>query len=296
MVIANAMELRHFRYFVAVAREATFTRAALTLHISQPGLSRQVSDLEDEIGIRLFERGPKSVQLTEAGRHFLVQAEDILRRTDEAVRQARSIAKAEPCVIHIGYVPTLCIEIMPGALRRFQKRFPNVRVALHDLSPLEMFAQLEDRALHVGLLPQPNRSRLQRLEFRELARYTVCVAVAPSHPLATSPSVTRPQILREPLIAYSRKSYPGFSDQLKRLFGNATPPIAEEHEDSNSVFTAVESGAGFTLIASCLAKSLSARLKVLAIVPPLATVPVGIACRKGSKSYLTESFIEAASG
>ena len=97
------MELRHLRYFVAVGEEENLSRAAVKLHISQPALSKQVRDLEDEIGFSLLQRTAKSVRLTEAGRVFLDNARAVLRRADEAVKEARAVARAEPAELHVGY-------------------------------------------------------------------------------------------------------------------------------------------------------------------------------------------------
>src|ERR1700690_1893401 len=111
------MELRHFRYFVAVAEEQNVSRAALRLHISQPGLSRQVRDLEEEIGFQLFQRGAKSLRLTEAGKTFLEQARAVLRHAEEAVRAARMVAQGAPAEIAVGYAPSLTVHILPQTLR-----------------------------------------------------------------------------------------------------------------------------------------------------------------------------------
>jgi len=272
------------------------TRAAQKLHVSQPGVSRQISDLEDEIGFQLFERGPKSLRLTEAGRNFLIDAEAILKHAEEAVGKARAIAKDGSGTIHVGYVPTLCVEILPHALRRFQSRFPKVRVALHDLSPAEMLSQLGQGAIQVALLPQPQQRVLRRLEFKELARYAICVGISRKHPLGKAKSVSLSRIALEPLIAYSRTAFPEYPDQLKRLFGKTPPQIAEEHEDANSVFTAVESGRGFALVPSCMIKSIGTRLKILPLTPRPPEISVGIAWQKASKFSLTGNFVDAASG
>src|SRR6266853_863710 len=100
------MELRHLRYFIGVAEEENVSRAALKLHVSQPALSRQIRDLEDEIGFSLLERTAKSVRLTEAGRAFLDNARALLQNADEAVTKARAVAGAEPTELHVGYSPT----------------------------------------------------------------------------------------------------------------------------------------------------------------------------------------------
>jgi LysR family transcriptional regulator, benzoate and cis,cis-muconate-responsive activator of ben and cat genes len=104
------MQLRHLRYFIAVAEEQNVTRAAARLHVSQPPLSRQIRDLENELGISLFDRGAKAVRLTEAGRVFLVEAQAVLRRADQAVEMARAVASGQRGEIHVGYAPSLTVE------------------------------------------------------------------------------------------------------------------------------------------------------------------------------------------
>jgi DNA-binding transcriptional LysR family regulator len=110
------MELRHLRYFVAVAEVQNVTRAAAKLHVSAPPLSRQIRDLEDELGIALFEHGVKSVCLTEAGRAFLPEARAALKRVDDAVRMAKIISSGERGEIHVGYAPSLAVELLPRVL------------------------------------------------------------------------------------------------------------------------------------------------------------------------------------
>src|SRR5205823_11200329 len=128
----SAVELRHLRYFVAVAEMENVSRAALKLHVSQPALSRQIRDLEDEIGFCLLERTAKSVRLTEAGRAFLNDARELLRQADESVKKARANASEEPTELHIGYSPTPFAEVLPKIQRPFQRAMPNVHVRLHD--------------------------------------------------------------------------------------------------------------------------------------------------------------------
>src|SRR5213079_166720 len=127
------MELRHLRYFIGVAEEENVSRAALKLHVSQPALSRQVRDLEEELGFPLLERSAKSVRLTDAGRVFLPEARAVLQRADDAVKAARAIATGAS-ELHVGYAGSPTVRILPGTLRAFQAEHPDVRVRLHDLS------------------------------------------------------------------------------------------------------------------------------------------------------------------
>src|SRR5713101_3791408 len=171
------MELRHLRYFIAVAEKENMTRAAAQLHVSQPPLSRQIRDLEDELGIALFDHGAKSVRLTEAGRVFLTEARAVLLRVDEALQTIKAVASGQRGEIHVGYAPSLTVELLPRTLRFFQEANPGVRVQLHDLSTQEMLRGLRDGKLDVALLIQVSPKVLAGLVFEELHRYAVCVAV-----------------------------------------------------------------------------------------------------------------------
>src|SRR6266542_467603 len=138
------MELRHLRYFVAVAETENVSRAALKLHVSQPPLSRQIRDLEDELGVQLFERTGKSVNLTDAGRVFLREARMVLERTDEAVENVRAFAQTGETELHVGYSPLPGAQILPVVLRAFQQAMPDVHVRLHDWSNEQIAVGLRD--------------------------------------------------------------------------------------------------------------------------------------------------------
>jgi DNA-binding transcriptional LysR family regulator len=296
MVILTAMELRHLRYFIAAAEEENVSRAALKLHVSQPGISRQIRDLEEEIGFQLFERSAKSLKLTEAGKVFLVEAKSILQHADDAVKSARAVAGGIDGEINVGYAPSLTIQILPQALRKFQEKFPGVRVALHDLSTEEMLSQVGEKKLQVALTVRPPAKLLRGLDFEELARYAICVAVAPKHPLAKSKSISLEQISREPLIAYSRKDYPEYHEMLEKLFApvGRKPRIVGEHDGVSSIVAAVEAGRGLALVPSCVACMVGPRLKLLPIKPALPAVPVVAIWPKESETERVRSFVAAA--
>src|SRR5690349_23901416 len=143
------MELRHLRYFVAVGEEENMSRAAVKLHVSQPALSRQIRDLEDEIGFSLLERTAKSVRLTDAGRVFLDNARALLQNADQAVTKARAVASAEPSELHVGYSPMPTAEILPKTLRAFQQAMPNVHDRSHDWSNKDTLGGLPEGRLQL---------------------------------------------------------------------------------------------------------------------------------------------------
>jgi len=290
------MELRHLRYFVAVAEAENVTRAATKLHVSQPALSRQIHDLEDEIGFSLLERSAKSVRLTAAGKVFLIEAQAVLQRAEDAVKKARAAVGGTQGEIHVGYAPSLTVQILPPMLRAFQGEFSKVRVVLHDLSSEEMLEQLGAKKLQVALTVRPPAKLLRGLAFTEIARYAMVVAVAPGHPLAKLKAITLHQVAPEPLIGLSRKDYPEYHVEIRKLFAEAglKPNIAEEHEGGTGIIAAVEAGRGIALVPSSLACIVGERVKLLPLEPALPPIPVGAVWLKENKSELLKKFVAAA--
>lgn len=292
------MELRHLRYFIAVADEENVSRAAAKLHVSQPGISRQIRDLEDEIGFRLFERSAKSLKLTAAGKTFLIEARAVLQRADDAVKNARAVAGGAG-ELHVGYAPSLTVKILPQALRVFQEKYPEVRVSLHDLSTEEMLSKLREGKLHLALTVQPKAKFLRDLAFKTLAQYSTCVALAPKHPLAKSRSVTLAQLVHEPLIGYSRIDYPDYHEYIARVFGalahgHRAPRVAEEHDGITSIITAVASGRGYALVPEPTICMAGPRVKILPLKPDGEKICVGAIWKKGAVLPLIEKFVAAA--
>ena len=287
------MELRHLRYFAAVATEENVTRAAARLHVSQPAVSRQIRDLEDELGVLLLERRAQSVHLTEAGQVFLREARAVLQRADEAVKNVRAIAGGEFGELQVGYAPSLTVQILPRALRGFQKGFPHVRVLLHDLSTEEMLAGLRDGALQIALLVEPTRARLRGLRFEALLRDHLCLAVAPLHRFARRRTVRLAELAGEPLIAYSRQEYPEYHESLAAFFATirSKPRIAEEYEGISSLVAAVEAGGGVALVAASVACIIGPRLKLIPISPAPKPLVIGAAWPESGLGAAAERFL-----
>jgi LysR family transcriptional regulator, benzoate and cis,cis-muconate-responsive activator of ben and cat genes len=272
------MELRHLRYFTAVAEEQNVTRAAARLHVSQPPLSRQIRDLEEELGVALFKRTAKSLELTEAGKIFLNEARAVLLRSDEAVQAVRAVAKGARGQVRVGYAPSLTVEILPRALKLFEQEHPGTRVALHDCSTEEFGRMLLERKLDVALGVKPAGRMWRGMVFEKLASQLLCCAVAASHPLAKKRAVPARQIKEERLIGYSRDEYPEYHAWLREIFRpfGFDPVIAEEHDSVTSLIAAVEAGRGIAIAPSSLRCLAGPRLKLLPIRPNLPPIVIGV--------------------
>lgn len=291
------MELRHLRYFVIVAEEQNVTRAATRLHVSQPALSRQIHDLEEELGLALFERSAKMIRLTEPGRIFLGEARAVLQRADEAVATARAAAGGLQGELHVGYAPSLTVEILPRALRALHAELPGVRVMLHDASTEEMLSGLREGKLQVALIVRPADCDLTGVHFDDLASYPLCIALPPGHALAKAKSIRLEKVAGEAFVGYSRADYPEYHRNFEALFEKVgRPSIVEEHDSVSSLMAAVEAGRGLALVPSCLECMAGPRLKIVPITPAPAPIVVAALRREGTVSLAVTRFIAAALG
>jgi len=292
------MELRHLRYFVAVAEEQNITRAARRLNVSQPPLSRQVRDLEEELGVQLLERGPKAVRLTTVGRLFLDEARAVIRRADDAVLAVRALAGSRNAELHVGFAPSPTVELLPGILRAFESAVPGARVVLHDLTSAEMLAGLADGSLGAALLVGHSRSRRAGLEFKRLRTYPVGLLVGRGNGLARRRAVGVAMLKDQSMVAYSRLDYPDYHEWLGTIFGEeqtARLKIAQECDGSLSLISAVEAGCGVAVVAESIAIIAGRRAVFIPIHPAPPPMEVGVCIRTGSGvEVVARQFFEAA--
>jgi DNA-binding transcriptional LysR family regulator len=297
-ILFCGMELRHLRYFVAVAEMENVSRAAMQrLHVSQPSLSRQIRDLEDEMGVQLLERTAKSVRLTDAGRAFLDEARAILKHADDAVGKVRAIAGKRETELHIGDWPLATGRIMPSLLRAYQQAMPGVKVKVHDWPVEKNIAGVRDGKLHLAIIIPPLKANaLEELRFEQLFTVRVCLAVASDHPFASKKSVSVADAAREPFIILAREEYPRFIEYLNAVFAHVSdkPRVEEEHDGWSGVFSAVSAGSGVAITSDAFNHGVGDGIKLVRLTPEPKRVPVGIITRKGKVGPATEKFCQCA--
>jgi LysR family transcriptional regulator, benzoate and cis,cis-muconate-responsive activator of ben and cat genes len=292
------MELRHLRYFVAVAEMENVSRAATQkLHVAQPSLSRQIRDLEEEVGVPLFERTARSVRMTDAGRGFLDEARAILKHTEDAVAKARTIAGKFETELQVGEWSLATVRRMPALLRAYQQAMPNVKVKVHDWPVQKNIDGVRDGRLQLAIiLPPLKGGTLDDLRFEPLCTGRVLLAVSSDHPFTNKQSVSLADAAREPFIGPTRQDYPRYFEYLNATFArvNNKPRVTEEHDGWSGVFSAVGAGAGVALISDAFTYALSDRIKRLRLTPEPKRITIGIITRKGKLGPATEKFCECA--
>ncbi|HSY43180.1 MAG TPA: LysR substrate-binding domain-containing protein [Candidatus Acidoferrum sp.] len=270
------MELRHLRYFAAVAEALNFTKAATKLRLAQPALSRQVSDLEDELGVDLLKRTSHGVTLTAEGKLFLADTKKILQLADESITKVRALARGEVGELQVGYVPPLDLHILPSALAEFRKATPGVKVVLHDLGTDELCEALRDGKLHLAIMMQPGEELIAGLEFEEIGRYPFFVAMASTHPLSRMKEISREILTKHPLVVLDRKRNSEFHRILKRILAPLPPNIATESDSVNSLITEIGVGKCVAVVSQLFKEAIGKRLTYRRLVNAEAAMCIGI--------------------
>jgi DNA-binding transcriptional LysR family regulator len=246
-------ELRHLRYFLAVAEELNFTRAAERLRIAQPPLSRQIRDLEEDIGAPLFDRSTHPLRLTEAGQFLREEARELLVAFDRALDGAGRIGTRNAGWIGIGFLESAMYAFLPKILCRFRQQHPEIEINLTEMSADQQLIALRDRRIHIGFL----RPCIETNEFeQEVVQFdTLAIALQSTHPLAKAASVTFDLLGREPFVAYGGHLRPNFCNYLRRLCQDAgiKLQVAMEVDQPETALGAVAAGFGISLVPQSLA-------------------------------------------
>ena len=290
------MELRHLRYFVAVAEEQNITRAAARLHVSQPPLSRQIRDLETELGVTLLERTSRAVRLTPAGWAFLEECYTVLRHAEQAVRAAQGVAGGRRGELKLGYAPGSTQEFLRELLRELRATDPELRIELRDLSTEEMMAGLRAGTLDAALAVKPQRAALRGLVFEKLREDPLVVVVAPDHRFASRRTVAVKDLAGESFVIFSRKEYPEHFEGMHEMLGgpSAQMRVAEECDSGMSLFAAIEAGQGVSILSQSLESVVGARLKLIPLRPAPPPNVIGLAYVAKSASPWVKRVLSAA--
>ncbi len=289
------MELRQLRYFIAVAEELHFTRAAARLHIGQPPLSHAIQMLEQDVGARLFERNKRWVRLTEAGRLFLVDARRMLALAEEARNTAQRAERGEAGELRIGFTySTPLTPLFAAAINRYRQDHPQVSLLLQELATLRQLDGLGQRTIDLGFvrtpeLPIPTGIRTT------LLREDPLVAVLPaSHPLAARPIVHIADLAALPFVMYPPGAGTSIYPQIFRLCREAgfVPRVSQTANESSTIIGLVAAGSGVTILPSSFTRVQMDGVAYRPLADPGAVTMLYLAQRDEEASPLLTGFIE----
>src|SRR5215510_457117 len=291
----SLMELRHLRYFVAVAHEGHVTRAAEKLGLQQPPLSQQIRALEREVDAQLFQRHPRGVTLTDAGRSFLTDAEAILAEVEHAKIRARRTARGETGRIAVGFTTSAPFHpLVARAIREFRARRPDVSFVLAEESSADMVSGLRDGRLDVAFI----RSGLvdpEGVPVHELLHEDMAAAFPARHPLSRRPRLTLKDLADETFILYRRPDGRGLYDVIIAACSEAgfSPHVGQEAPRIVSTLNLVAAGLGITIVPASLSRLPleGVTYRPLRGRPPL-KVPLSLASRRDERSAATLGFID----
>ena len=287
------MELRHLRYFVAVAEDLNFTRAAGRLHLAQPSLTRQIHHLEEEIGVRLLNRSKNQVTLTEEGRSFLMDVKRILALATESILAVQRLSRGETGQLNLAYLSNFDFELLPETLGAFRQAFPHIALNLFDMTPAEQFRALATRKIDLGFVGLRPPAATKDLQWESIARHRTLVVLPAKHRLARKRQVNLGELKAMFFVGMSEKTNPGFRDWLCETCQPAgfTPRILQDAELEPALMTFVAQGLGVSLAREHIKKLPHPGVVLRPLAPPVKS-DYCIAWNRNNDSRALEQYIQ----
>jgi DNA-binding transcriptional LysR family regulator len=289
------MELRHLRYFVAVGEEQHFGRAAKYLRIAQPALSRQIQDLEREIGFPLFERLPRGVKLSVAGKLFLEDARRILQEVQEATRRAERVASGKAGTLRVGFVESISWHgVVPKSFRRFRQKQPDA-----ELTPVPMLSLAQVEAVRSGRLDAGFIVRMptldEELDQRAVVQHKIVLAVPKGHPVTRQTRLRLRDLNDAPFVCFPRRANPAAYDRLMEACfrgGLKSPRIVQEADDHATILSLVSCRLGVALVSDSARWHCPRGVALLPIVDLNERVSFSLIWRRDNRSPLLQRFLD----
>jgi DNA-binding transcriptional LysR family regulator len=290
------MELRHLRYFVTAAEELNISRASARLRISQPAVSRQIKDLEEELGVDLFFRDSGGLRLTPGGEVFLPQAKDILRRSREAVARLEPFRAPSQAPLVVGYITPALASVVTPALRQFDQTHPEIRVDLRELSPADQLTALRERRIDLAFIGNPCPNVAEEFALVELSRMELAIVVSDHHHLALRKKIRLEELERENFIGFCEQTFPDRNHLLGELCRQAgfTPRVEQHAQTLSAALALVASGKGVTLMTTEAEHLPHPQAVFISLQSPAPALVSCMAHRRDDERRELKSFVEAA--
>jgi len=294
------IELRHLRYFIAVAEELHFGRAAARLHISQPPLSQQIQALERELGgLKLLERNQRRVALTEAGQQFLLQSYAVLESVQNAVSIAHRTGRGETGILRIGFTGSMPFtRVMPRLIRDFREAYPGVQLRLEELPSINQVELLLKGSLDVGFTRRLTNAPFEKVETYRLLEERLVVALPAGHALAEKSAITIPMLADEKFVMYARPLGAGLYDQIISmcLAAGFSPNVAQEARHMPTIIGLVSAGVGIGIVSPAMRQMRVPNVVYRKLKAAGSKTEVLLVSRHGENSVLVINFFRLARG
>jgi DNA-binding transcriptional LysR family regulator len=289
------MDLRRLRYFVAVAEEQSFSRAAQRLHMAQPPLSSQIKHLEASLEVRLFDRTSRGAQLTDAGQLLLDEARRILSQVEQTTRAVRQAGNGEVGRITLGFVPSASNEMLPELLKVFRSLYPGVELFLREMRPDHIVRSLHSGQIDVGFLYLPLEDAA--LDIACVSREPLVLAIPESHSLASQETVHLRDVAGEPFIMPARYQMPGLYGQVMQACqaaGFSPEAVQKDVWLMQTIVGLVAGNTGVALVPASLRNFRRAGVAYRSVADLSPTVELGMVWRKGRREPIIDSFVRTA--
>ena len=289
------MELRHLSYFIAVAEELHFGRAAKRLNISQPPLSFQIRQLEEEIGVRLFNRTKRRVELTAAGAVFLTEARRILNLSADAVRRTVRADRGQIGQLTVGFIGSANYSVLPQVIREFRKRFPAVELSLTEMNTSQQLEALHGGRIQAGFMRPPHGVTEAGVSIEPVFREPLLAAMPGNHPLRRESALPLRRLAKEPFIMIPRQRGPGFFDHIITLCQQEgfSPHIVLEASQFHTVIGLVAAGIGVSILPASMQRFPIEGVVFRTIAGGAETV-LDMSWVTGNQSLILQNFIHVA--
>ena len=290
------MELRHIRYFLALAEEKNFTRAAAKVGIGQSPLSQQIRDLEREVGAQLFHRIPQGAELSAAGAAFLEVVKGMPALAERGVHAAQRAARGEIGSLSVGFTASSAFNaVIPNAVRAFRRAYPDVRLSLEEANTTRLVEGLKEGTLDAVFL-RPGASGIDGFQLRLLSEEPMMVALPVSHPAAKDVTVDLVDLAADPLLLFPREVGPTLYDTIIRAFRavDVEPQLGQGAPQIASVVNLVAAGLGVTLVPASMSQLAVAGVvyREIARIAPVAQI--ALATRRGETGAIVRNFVARA--
>ncbi len=287
------MELRHLRYFVAVAEKLHFGRAAKRLSIAQPPLSQQIKALEEEIGVALFDRTRKQVKLTAAGEAFLGEARKTLMQAEHSIEAARRAGRGETGKLAVGFVSSAVYGRVPRIFRLMRTRYPEVFLSLQDLSSEEQAEAVAGGRIDIGLI-RPPVSVTESIAMRTIWQEPLMAVLPSEHHLSRQKKIALQDLAQDPFVQLPRQVAPGFYDQFIRICARSgfSPKIVQEARNTPTIVSLVAGGLGVSILPSSLRSLKRSGVVYRSLQAPVPTSDMAAIWRVDDTSPTLRAFLE----